>query len=243
MKIGVLSDIHANLEALQAVDKELQLADVKRVISLGDMIGYGPDPQAVVAFVRARGYLGVLGNHEFALGDARARRWLNFQAAENNAISEAMLTEDNLEYCTSLPFSLRNEGGYFVHAYPPNSVFRYLYRQSDEKIVSLFARNISRIFFVGHTHRLQLIAGTDTEIVRIKLAEGKTVLAGGKNYIVNCGSVGQPRQRDGRANCIIWDSLNHQVELRCVDYDRERTIAKIRKLGFPEAYAMRLQLR
>ncbi len=111
MKIAVISDIHGNLEALQAVSNDLHQQGTEKVICLGDMIGYGPDPDEVVNFIRENGFLTVLGNHEFALGDLRGRRWLNFQAAENNEVCSKMLSEDNLNYCIGLPSHLQCAGG------------------------------------------------------------------------------------------------------------------------------------
>ena len=240
MKVAVLSDIHGNLEALQAVAEDLVQQGELKVVCLGDLIGYGPDPEEVVNFVRRKHYEAVLGNHEFALGDARGRRWLNFLAAENNALAEKALSPENLRYCTELPAALQYAGGYFVHGFPPESVFRYLHRQSDQKILELFKRKTADIYFLGHTHKLQLVVA-DKTVDRMALAEGDLQLDPEKSYIVNCGSVGQPRDKDSRAKYIIWDPVTYRLEVHCVVYDKKETIRKIRQLGLPEAYAMRLR--
>jgi predicted phosphodiesterase len=241
MKVAVFSDIHGNLEALRAVAADAGRRGEMKVICLGDIIGYGPDPEEVVNFVRRRRYDVVLGNHEFALADVRGRRWLNFQAAENNELSERLLSPDNLRYCTGLPKFLEYGRGYFVHGYPPDSVFRYLYNQSDEKILDLFEKNPEKIYFLGHTHRLELVVANGKKVERTPLQEGLTQLDADKHHIVNCGSVGQPRGRDRRAVYLIWDHQAGRLEVHHVDYDRERTIRKMRKLGLPEAYALRLK--
>lgn len=241
MKVAVFSDIHGNLEALQAVAADLEHLEGVKVICLGDLIGYGPDPEEVVNFVRRSGFEAILGNHEFALGDLRGRRWLNFQAAENNELVGKLLSQENLKYCLELPQFIQYRGGYFVHGYPPDSVLKYLHMQSDERVVKLFSKKNANIYFLGHTHRLQLVIVDDQKVERKVLPTGRTKLDVRKNYIVNCGSVGQPRCRDNRARYLLWDPEDNSVEVRCVDYDNKKTIQKIRERGLPEAYALRLQ--
>jgi predicted phosphodiesterase len=241
MKIAVLSDIHGNLEALEAVSVDLDRQRVDRVVSLGDNIGYGPDPEKVVQHIRRKGYESVLGNHEFALMDQRARRWFNFQAAENNKATERLLSPESMVYCRNLPSSLMVAGGHFVHGYPPDSTFRYLYLQSDEKIAALFAKEAACLFFVGHTHKLQLVTIEKGEIVRRRLGRGRVALKAQQKYIINCGSVGQPRDGNHDAKYLVWHVDEKELEVRFVDYAREVTIEKIKDRGFPEVYGLRLR--
>ncbi|MGW8195252.1 MAG: metallophosphoesterase family protein [Desulforhopalus sp.] len=240
MKIALLSDIHANLEALEAVSADIDRRHVDRVICLGDNIGYGPDPEKVIQHIRRRGYVAILGNHEFALTDKRARRWLNFQAAENNEATEALLSVTSKIYCRSLPPFIAWQNGYFVHGYPPKSVFLYLERQSDERVVALFDKCDAALYFVGHSHLLQLVTRTAESVVRKRLSRGKVELVSGQKYIINCGSVGQPRDGDHTAKYLLWDVGCGSIDVIFVDYDREVTKAKIRARGFPEAYVLRL---
>ena len=240
VKIAVLADIHGNLEAFAAVSADLLQQGADRVICLGDNIGYGPNPNEVVGQLRELNFASVLGNHEFALMDARARRWFNFQAAENNIETERLLSADNKQYCCSLPSFLTLEKAHFVHAFPLDSVFRYLNRQSDEKIAALFAATTSDLFFVGHTHRLVLVTGQEGSITRRVLTKETVQLELDKKYIVNCGSVGQPRDEDRRAKYLLWDRAARQLTVRFVEYDNRQTMRKIRDRRFPEVYAMRL---
>jgi predicted phosphodiesterase len=241
VKIAVLSDIHGNLEAFEAVCADLMRQGANRVISLGDNIGYGPNPEEVVCRVRQMGCVSVLGNHEFALMDARGRRWFNFQAAENNIETEKLLSDESNEYCCSLPLFIKVENAHFVHGYPLASVFRYLDRQSDEKISVLFDETLPSLFFLGHSHRLELVTGRNGAITRRDLKKERIVFAPGEKYIINCGSVGQPRDGDNRAKYVLWDCGKHQMEVRFVEYDNMTTMEKIRDRGFPEIYAIRLR--
>ncbi len=241
MKIAVLADIHGNLEAFEAVQRDLVQQGADRVICLGDNIGYGPDPDKVVCRLRQLGYCSVLGNHEFALMDKRGRRWLNFQAAENNVETERLLSDDNRKYCCRLPHSLVLQDCHFVHGYPMDSVVRYLDKQPDERIAALFAAAKPAIFFVGHTHKLELVTGHEGVISRRILGQETVDLDAGKKYIVSCGSVGQPRDGDCRAKYVLWDTEKHRLTVRFVAYDKQVTMKKIRDRGFPENYAIRLR--
>jgi predicted phosphodiesterase len=240
VKIAVLADIHGNLEAFLAVRADLESQGADRVICLGDNIGYGPDPEEVVRQLRQLGYVSVLGNHEFALMNLQGRRWLNFQAAENNIETEKLLSDQSKAYCCTLPTFLAFENAHFVHGYPPASVFLYLDRQSDEKIAALFHSAPATFFFLGHTHRLELVTGQEGVITRKTLGQETVVFLPDKKYIVSCGSVGQPRDGDNRAKYILWDPENRQAIVRFVEYDNKKTMKKIRDRGFPEIYAARL---
>lgn len=241
MRIGILSDIHGNLEALEAVVAELDHQDVEQVICVGDNVGYGPDPDGVVQLLRDREYLSVLGNHEFALFDKRARRWLNFQAAENNQETKNLLTTSNLLYCKSLPTFLEKENGYFVHGFPKTSVFKYLHNQSDSRIEKLFATSKPMVFFVGHTHKLQYVTNQKGSIKRGPLKEGVVSFGVDQKWVISCGSVGQPRGKDNRAQYLLWDTGHGKLEVRCVGYDFEKTITKLKRLNFPDHYGLRLR--
>jgi len=240
MRMAILSDVHANLEALQAVVSDMEDRMVDRIICLGDIIGYGPDPEAVVRLVQEIGCLSVLGNHEAALISEKARRWMNFQAQENSVRTERMLSEESRKYCRSLPRSLVLGDAVFVHGFPPDSVFVYLSHQSDGKIAGLFESSPDACFFVGHTHELQLVRQQEEEVVRLPLVEGTVEDFPARQVIVNAGSVGQPRERDKRAKYVLWDQRAHQLEVRFVPYDGEATARKILHLGFPDTYAERL---
>lgn len=245
MKIAFLSDIHANLEALQAVLAELkagaEAAAVDRVVCLGDLVGYGPEPQEVVDLVRQQGFEVLVGNHEAALASKKAREWMNFQAKENNISTEALLSKENLDYCSGLPRTLSYGTALCVHGCPPDSVTGYLYTMSDENVKQLFRESPFSRFFVGHTHELQLVYAKGALIERQVPAPGEYHLDAQQKYIINCGSVGQPRDGDNRAKYVIWDSASDTVTICAVSYDIESTAAKIIERGFPKAYAERLK--
>ncbi len=240
MRLAILSDIHGNLEAFQAVRADIQRQGLDEIVCLGDMIGYGPDPEEVIKGVQDLQCMTVLGNHEAALLSEKARNWMNFQARENSIKTEWLLSKQSLSYCRNLPRSLHSGDACFVHGYPPDSVFAYLFNQADRRIEQLFAAAGPSLYFVGHTHDLQLVWQQEG-VFRSPLIEGRKVLARDRKYIVNAGSVGQPRDGDKRAKYLIWDSETRELQTLFIAYDSSGTMRKIRACGFPEAYALRLR--
>lgn len=241
MRVAVLSDIHGNYEALQAAVTDLDSQKPDRVICLGDMIGYGPDPGRVVQLVRQRGFECLVGNHEAGVRHEKYRSWMNFQAVENNRETEGLLSAEDIHYLGTLPDNIVIDNMLFVHGFPPRSFLTYLRNCSDKVIRQLFAIQPYQFYFVGHTHTLSLVCGQDDAVDRMKLECGQCQLDSGKKYIVNCGSVGQPRDRDNRAKYILFDTATCILDVVALSYDYEKTIRKIEKLGFPAIYGSRLR--
>lgn len=241
MRVAVLSDVHGNLEALEAVLADLLQTGAETVVCLGDLVGYGPDPEAVVTRIRQLGYPAVLGNHEAALAARKERERMNFQAKENNISTANLLSPDNFRYCCELPRTLVIEDALFVHGSPPDSVNTYVYALSDDDVGRIFREDSRRLFFVGHTHELALICQQNHTVVRERLGEGVHALAADCKYLINCGSVGQPRDHDRRSKYLIWDSGAAVLEVRAVEYDVESTMEKIEARGFPRTFAERLR--
>jgi predicted phosphodiesterase len=238
MKTAILSDIHGNLEALEAVLADLEKLQPDRILCLGDLIGYGPDPEAVVNRVIELEIRCVLGNHEAALSSEKALGWLNFLARENNLATKSLLSDRSLEFCASLPRSIRCENACFVHGCPPDSILKYLYMLRDEDLTELVETLPEKRFFVGHTHELQLIAISRGDIARAKLAEGSLELDENLTYFINVGSVGHPRDGNGKAKYVLWDSRDGALQVRGVSYPAHLTAEKIVARGFPKAYAI-----
>lgn len=240
MLTAILADIHANLEAFQAVIADLESRSPDSVFCLGDLVGYGPDPDEVVTLFRQKGYISVQGNHEAALGDRKMRSWLNFQARENSLVTERLLSTENLLFCRNLPKNMTTAEALFVHGFPPSSLLRYLTMASKDDLQNYLAGADKALCFVGHTHVLAAVGWDGRALDHTLLPPGKYQLADATNYLINAGSVGQPRDGTNSAKYLLWDLQKNELEVICVDYDIGATVAKIEARGFPESYGLRL---
>jgi predicted phosphodiesterase len=240
MRIAVLSDIHGNLDAFRGVLRDLDRFRVDQVICLGDMIGYGPEPEETVHLIRERAIACVIGNHEMAVIKPQIQEWFNPQARESIQKTLTLLSAETLLYINDLPSSQIVEAFRFVHGCPPNSPFIYLYQLSENRLMDILQKSIEWIIFVGHTHNLKLIGFDGRTIVRTHLRQGIVPLSDQTRYIINAGSVGQPRDGNNAAKYVIVDTLACSLEVRYVPYDIAVVYRKIINAGFPKSHAERL---
>ena len=241
MKVAVISDIHGNLEAFGEVLADIDQVGADAVYCLGDIVGYGPDPEAVVQILRRKRIPSVMGNHELALSSAAYFSRLNDSTKKSLLITKSLLTEESIRYLKTLPDTVSAHGARLVHGCPPASVTVYLYDSSDRMLEKLFNAFPERICFVGHTHNLVLFGFDGSEVSRDKLSQGIVQLTPDNRYIINVGSVGQPRDRQSNnAKYLVWDTEQHTIDVRFVPYKVSITADKILKLGFPEYNATRL---
>jgi predicted phosphodiesterase len=238
MLVAILSDIHGNIEALEAVWQDMAPLGIEQVVCLGDVVGYGPNPEEAIIFVREKGMLCCLGNHELGIVSASERDWFNDTAKKGLGLTARLLSPESLHYMATLPRFLCLEEARFVHGFPPDSVTSYLFQVDEKEIADWFGSG-EALTFVGHTHELELVSWNGAKVERRELARERFVLDG-RPCIVNAGSVGQPRDGNNNAKYLIWNTGTGLIEVRFVPYDIELTVAKIRQRGFPEYYATRL---
>lgn len=240
MRLAVLSDIHGNLEAFQEVLKDLDALRPDRVVCLGDAVGYGPDPDAVLELIIRRRIPCVMGNHELGLIDPRTLSWFNASARRSLEITRTLLPPERFDEIRSWKRALRQDGALFVHGCPPDNVFRYLIEFTEDELPHLFDQFEEDLCFVGHTHLLELVSWNGKTLRVTQLAFGKTRLEEGYRHIVNVGSVGQPRDGTNSAKYVIWDRERQALEVRGVPYDIRTTAEKILRIGLPSINALRL---
>ncbi len=241
MRIAIVSDIHGNFEALQAVVMDMHRVGIDSAICLGDMISYGPESEKCVRRVRQMAWRTVMGNHELGLREPSHLGWFNPQARQSLQRAIFTLSTPSRSFISGLEPFLVDYGCRFVHGFPPDSPNTYLFSVSDAEIRSAFNAMAERLCFVGHTHLLELIDDDGKTVHRRPLVRGVTRLEAGRRYLVNVGSVGQPRDGDPDAKYVIHDTVSLELELRCVPYDVEAVVRKIRSAGLPEAHALRLR--
>ncbi|MHC1741866.1 MAG: metallophosphoesterase [Syntrophobacteraceae bacterium] len=236
----MLSDIHGNQEALLAVLRDLDRLKADKIVSLGDNIGYGPEPDDVIRTLETLAVPSVMGNHELGIVDPASRTWFNKSALQSLKITHRLLSDRSLEAIFAMPATLDAGGGLLVHGCPPNSITRYIFEVSTQEMVELLEQLEQETCFVGHSHVLSLYCHDGAQVQEQPLREGVTELMRCRSSIVNAGSVGQPRDGDNRAKYLIWEPAERCVEVRCVPYDIAKTAARIIERGLPRFNADRL---
>lgn len=240
MRIAILSDIHANLEAFQAVLDDMDRQAPDAVVSLGDNVGYGADPDAVLALLRERGIPSVMGNHEHGLTAPGGMDWFNPTARKAVERTAELLAPESLAYISTLPPFLIMAGARFVHGMPPDKTHQYFFKYNDKALLRLFDAMPERIAFVGHTHMLEYARFDGRELERGELSKGKRLLDPASRYILNVGSVGQPRDGDKRAKYVLFDPDAPSIDARFIPYGAKTAADKILAAGMPEQYARKL---
>ncbi len=240
MRIAVISDIHGNLEALVRCLDDIERSGVGQIVSLGDVIGYGPQPEEVLVLLEKFRIPNIVGNHEIALIDKDYRADFSPQAIISLEQTLKYLTPASLRYIKNLPYYREMNGALMVHGCPPDSPTIYLNHMSLSEIKETFASNSFDIAFAGHTHRLMLMGYDGKDLQFDPLQQGTIKLEPDYRYIINVGAVGQPRDGDPRAKYAIWDSHRNTLEIRRVAYDVSRTANLIIKRGFLRRDADRL---
>lgn len=237
MRYAVISDVHANLEALGAVLEDVQRRGLRRIVCAGDLVGYHADPEACVALLRAHEVVCVAGNHDRAAAGLADPRDFGDHARRTAGWTAAHLGAENRSYLGSLPlFRVIDERFLLVHGalHPTPNADLHLSSSARVRrsIEALEAGPFGvRLAFFGHTHR----AGVHARRAHAPAEEGGTVqLDVGAACLVNPGSVGQPRDGDPRAAYAIFDADRHAVELVRVPFDREACLAKVARAGLAE---------
>jgi len=239
MRILVISDIHANYNALEAVLKDAGKTD--EVWCLGDLVGYGPDPNICIERIREIPMLTcLLGNHDVAAIGRMPFESFNGDARRSLLWQERVLEPNNTDFLRSLPENPKIRNGVtMAHGSPRDPVWEYIINTLSARLnFDYFDTNWC---FVGHSH-IQCIFHLDEARDRITLESprpGEPIALNGR-AILNPGSVGQPRDRDPRAAYAIFDPEARTWEARRVEYDIAEVQERIRQANLPEKHAVRL---
>lgn len=239
MRIAFISDIHGNLEAFEAVLKDIDSQKVDAVLCLGDSVGYGADPEAVLKRLWQENIPSLLGNHDAAIYDNTVLAWFNPQATEAIVQTRKLLGNVTVDRIKQAPLHLSFHRAYCVHGFPPDSVHTYLFEVTDTDVARELEKLKEQVVFLGHTHTLGLVAYDGYHVESYPLYKGG-VLLDYRKYIVNVGSVGQPRDGNNNAKYVIWDNDTNALDVRFVPYDIKTAADKILKAGLPEFCARRL---
>lgn len=235
MRYLILSDIHSNWEALTAVLAEAE-GSYDAILNCGDLVGYGPDPVPVVEWTRDHKQSIVRGNHDKVCATLENLDWFNPVAAKSVEWTHNVLSPDALRYLGQLPAGpMVINGLQIVHGSPVDED-EYLIRLADIGSAAVWLDRA--IAFFGHTHvqGCYVIKGRGVKRVALTTVD----LDPDAVYMINPGSVGQPRDRDPRAAWALFDSERRFIELRRTEYDVRLTQDKIAAAGLPASLAARL---
>ena len=240
MRTAIISDIHGNLEALSAVLYDIESLNIDEIICLGDIIGYGPNPNECISLVNSKSPVILLGNHDAAVLDPLSTQNFNINAKIAIEWTSKHLTDQSLDSLKNLPMSKVEDNKTFVHATPYEPRMWY-YISSVEEALFNFQFFDTTFCFVGHTHIPVTISLDKNNKINVSqdglLDFSKDTEA---HYLINVGSVGQPRDRNPRSSYGILDTDSSIFSLRRVEYDIEKCQAKMKKQKLPEFLISRL---
>ena len=241
MRSAILADIHSNLAAFQAVLEDLATRGaVDEIWCLGDVVGYGPRPRECIQLLRQHKHLCVPGNHDWAAIGNMDTSYFNPEAAAACQWTAEKLTSDDTDYLRSLPLTLRQGAFTLVHGSPREPIWEYVLSiRSAQENFSCFD---TRFCLIGHSHApLVFVLGRD-ETCRFGQLPAHLSLEKEERLIINCGSVGQPRDGDPRASYAVLDTGESTIHHYRIEYDIALTQQRMREAGLPSRLINRLSL-
>lgn len=239
MRYALFSDVHGNLEALEVVIDHLSQLKADRVIFLGDAVGYGPNPNEVCDLIRPLADVSIIGNHDAAV--CGRMDYEAYYEAAKHALDwcKARLSPSNMAWLRELPYKVREGDLEFCHGAPvAPEMFDYLF--GVEQVMELMAAydDLAPVTFIGHSHLTISFRLKDDEVTPIIAPQVNC--DDGAKYIITVGSVGQPRDRDPRACCGIFDTDSQVFEYHRLNYDVQTTRQKILDAGLASVFGERL---
>jgi len=237
VRFGIISDIHGNWEALSAVLDVLENEKIDRYLCPGDLVGYGADPNRCVEAVRRLSCLTALGNHDSVAAGREEPTYFNPHARKAIEWTREALEGENREQLKELPMK-RNEGDWLLVHATPSEPEAWHYVLSEERGKKEFPHFNETVCLFGHTHYPFLLAQGPGGFKSLR--GNKFRLEPDTRYLLNVGSVGQPRDGDSRAAYGVYDSEAMTVEFRRAEYDIATAQQKIVDAGLPRFLAERL---
>jgi predicted phosphodiesterase len=237
-RVAVISDVHANWHALEAVLAEVEREEPDELWCLGDLVGYGPRPNPCCAAVERRASICLAGNHDLGVLGTIDLSEFTGDAVEAARWTRGVLAEGSRRFLEGLEPLGRREGDELFHASPRDPVWEYVL--TAEAAAAAFELTRSQVVLVGHSHVPLAISLTDSVLDGGLAPAGTETALGSVRWLLNPGSVGQPRDGDPRAAWLLIDFGAGRAEHRRVEYEVALTQNEIRERGLPDALALRL---
>jgi len=240
MKLGIISDIHSNVEALTTVLDWSEKNGIDELVCLGDVVGYGPDPNPCCKLIRESCAVTLMGNHDAAVIGVMEIEYYYDAAREAIYWTRQQLSDENFQWLYGLPYTHVRENAGFFHA-APSKPFNWHYVVQVQDAMKHNGPIYDRLkpwSFVGHSHLTKQFAINGK---RVKDVSDKVLSARpDRKYLINVGSVGQPRDRDPRLCFGVFDTVAETFEHQRLVYDIESVAQKIIGAGLAEKFARRL---
>lgn len=240
MRYVIFSDVHGNLEALQAFVRTIESLEHDKKVCLGDIVGYGADPNACVDWVRENAAIVLGGNHDYAVVGKTDTSYFNPDAYQACLWTRKELTGENQRFLESLPVELEADGVYWVHS-SPYQPEKWHYVTSRFKGEIHFNHFAAALCFLGHSHRPLILEKSPEGEIQEYLSPIWDVQPDCR-YIFNVGSLGQPRDGNAEPSFVLYDAEAATVEFHRFPYDCSTTQKKILANGLPPFLAERLSL-
>ncbi len=238
MKAAIISDIHSNLEALQAVIKDIKKRRIKNIFCLGDLVGYGANPNECIELCFKEADAIIAGNHDWATIDKTDVSNFNKIAAAAVKWTKEHISSENLKRLQELPLTQKIGDLFLVHSTPDHpEEWRYLF--TLEEFQMAFKHFDAQICCIGHSH-IPGAAFQDTNGYTDLVRENPFPIIKKRKFIINAGSVGQPRDLDPRASYVIYDGNKNSIDFIRIEYNIPLASQKIIDAGLPEQLAERL---
>jgi diadenosine tetraphosphatase ApaH/serine/threonine PP2A family protein phosphatase len=244
MRIGILGDIHANAEALNAVVAAMRNDGVEHWVQVGDIVGYGPEPSVCIDIVKELGCVTCLGNHDAAVLDRLDTSYFNNFARAAILWTQPRLRPSDLDFLGSLELVVRRPPFTVVHG-TMHLPEQFGYVISPVEALDSLEHQDTQLCFVGHSHVPAIYLRRESspeDIHVVPHSEAEISYRGFDRVLMNVGSVGQPRDEDPRAAYGLVDTEQEIAAIRRVHYDIAAVQKKIRDAGLPEVLANRLAL-
>ena len=239
MRITLISDVHSNLVALEAVLADAEARGAEAIWNLGDTVGYGPDPNGVVARLAEVGAVSVLGNHDAVATGQMGTEWFNAVAAEAAEWTRAHLAPEAASYLAALGEVVREGEWSLAHGTLRDPLREYLI--TEEAAEAHFRQQETPYSAVGHTHVPLVVRLGASGVEGATPVAGRETALGDGLLCVNPGSVGQPRDGDPRASYALVDEAAGTVTHHRVAYDVGETERRMARAGLPPELAERLR--
>jgi predicted phosphodiesterase len=241
MRLGILSDIHANLEALSAVLEAFQKERIDVYHCLGDTVGYGGSPNECCDLIRNLAKHTILGNHDAAVSGRMDYSYYYEAARHALDVHAALVSSDNMDWLKNLPYQVRLEeqNVLLCHGSPVRlEEFEYIFAPEQARECLPIYEKLGHLTLIGHSHLCKVFALTRTSVEELPSSDFE--LEEDKKYIVSVGSVGQPRDFDNRASFVVYDSDTKRFEFKRIEYDIELAADKVLRARLERNFAHRL---